>query len=248
MAALPYMQFYVADYLADTMHLSTEEHGAYLLLIFNYWQTGKPIPKSRLNNIARLSNDRWAVVEDSLREFFNDNGTEWVHPRIEADLAAVEEAQEQRSKAGKASAEAKKRANRSRRKRNSAKGSSDRSTTVDDSLQRASNENPTNKDTDTDTDTDNTCASADPPRRDHVWDALISACGLDGEKITKSARGAYNKAAQMLKDEGIDPDEIPKRAERYREIYPYATLTPNALAKHWAQCSPKVATRRKVAV
>ena len=54
MAALPYMQLYIADYLADTMHLSAEEHGAYLLLMFNYWQTGKPIPKNRLAKIARL--------------------------------------------------------------------------------------------------------------------------------------------------------------------------------------------------
>ncbi|EDR3747109.1 DUF1376 domain-containing protein, partial [Salmonella enterica] len=55
MAALPYMQLYIADYLADTMHLSAEEHGAYLLLMFNYWQTGRAIPKSRLAKIARVT-------------------------------------------------------------------------------------------------------------------------------------------------------------------------------------------------
>ena len=150
MAALPYMQLYVADYLADTMHLTTEEHGAYLLLIMNYWQTGKPIPKNRLSKIARMDNDRWTTVEVSLIEFFNDTGTEWVHDRIERDLEAVKDAQEQRVRAGRASAEARK---RSKQEGNKRKGN-DRSTTVDDSLQRDGNEKPTNKDTDTDTDTE----------------------------------------------------------------------------------------------
>ncbi|SCW91874.1 DUF1376 domain-containing protein [Pseudomonas sp. NFACC05-1] len=136
MAALPYMQLYVADYLADTMHLTTEEHGAYLLLIFNYWQTGKPIPVSRLARITRLSNERWTDVERSLGEFFNERGNEWVHERIERDLEAVNATQEQRIAAGKASAEARKQAAKARAKamRN------DRSTTV----QRNANETPTN--------------------------------------------------------------------------------------------------------
>ncbi|EBA9224586.1 DUF1376 domain-containing protein, partial [Salmonella enterica] len=103
MAALPYMQLYIADYLADTMHLSTEEHGAYLLLMFNYWQTGRAIPKNRLAKIARVSSERWGAVEESLKEFFTDNGTEWVHKRIEDDLAAVRETLAKRSAAGKAS-------------------------------------------------------------------------------------------------------------------------------------------------
>lgn len=106
MAALPYMQLYIADYLADTMLLSAEEHGAYLLLMFNYWQTGKPIPKNRLAKIARLTNERWADVEPSLREFFCDNGDEWVHLRIEEDLTSVREKLTKKSAAGKASVQA----------------------------------------------------------------------------------------------------------------------------------------------
>lgn len=104
MAALPYIQLYIADYLADTAHLTCEEHGAYLLLIFNYWQTGKPIRKDRLSRIVHLPNDRWTGVERTLNEFFEDDGECWIHPRIEADLQAVHDAQEQRSSAGKATA------------------------------------------------------------------------------------------------------------------------------------------------
>jgi uncharacterized protein YdaU (DUF1376 family) len=144
MAALPYIQLYVADYLADTMHLTTEEHGAYLLLIFNYWQTGKPIPTSRLARIARLSNDRWISVEASLKEFFNDDGEMWTHERIERDLELVHSSKKQKSDAGKASAEAKK----NRKLAQGQRETNDRSTTVEIPLQR----NSTNKDTDTEED------------------------------------------------------------------------------------------------
>ncbi len=130
MAALPYMQLYIADYLADTMHLSTEEHGAYLLLMFNYWQTGRAIPKNRLAKIARLSNDRWSAVEPSLKEFFNDNGIEWVHERIERDLEAVRSSVSQKSAAGKASA----RARKAKKPTEQERGANDRSPEISFSL------------------------------------------------------------------------------------------------------------------
>lgn len=105
MAALPYLQLYPADYLADTMHLTTEEHGAYLLIIFNYWQTGKPIKSAHLPAIAKLSNERWADVEQSLKDYFeiSEDGF-WIHHRIEFDLKAVKVKSTKASRAGKMSA------------------------------------------------------------------------------------------------------------------------------------------------
>lgn len=150
MAALPYMQLYIADYLADTMHLSTEEHGAYLLLMFNYWQTGRAIPKNRLAKIARVSSERWGAVEESLSEFFIDNGTEWIHERIEDDLAAVRETLAKRSSAGKASAQSR----RNRKETQSASESNTCSTGVGYVFEHDANKQATNKDTDPDKDTD----------------------------------------------------------------------------------------------
>ena len=161
MAALPYMQLYLADYLADTMHLSAEEHGAYLLLMFNYWQTGKRIPKNRLAKIARLTNERWADVEPSLQEFFCDNGEEWVHLRIEEDLASVREKLTKKSAAGKASVQA-----RRSRKEADVQTKQERNLTgvqtdVEVVFEHDVNTKATNKDTDKDLKTD---PPLNPPR------------------------------------------------------------------------------------
>jgi len=91
MTSLPYMQLYTSDYLADTAHLTTEEHGAYLLLLMNYWQRGKPLDNTdgRLAHVARLSAERWKAVEPILAEFFMIEGTTWVQARIERDLDKI---------------------------------------------------------------------------------------------------------------------------------------------------------------
>ena len=138
MAALPYMQLYVADYLADTAHLTTLEHGAYLMLMFNYWQRGESFKANderslnkRLATVARLSVSEWDEVKGSLSEFFDVTDTEWSQARIERDLAAVNAKSTKAKQAGKASAE---------RRLN------ERSTNVEQTLNHT--------DTDTDTDTE----------------------------------------------------------------------------------------------
>jgi uncharacterized protein YdaU (DUF1376 family) len=79
-----WMPIYVGDYLSDTMHLTTEQHGAYFLLLLAYWKNRGPLPTNRLKNIVNVKDDSWTIVEDffdivSLPGF-------WVHNRVEKEL------------------------------------------------------------------------------------------------------------------------------------------------------------------
>jgi uncharacterized protein YdaU (DUF1376 family) len=92
MAALPYMPLFVADYLADTRHLTPAQHGAYLLLIFNYWQRGQALPNddAKLARIVGMSKRDWAHNRDTILEFFTKQENLLVHSRIAQELSRVE--------------------------------------------------------------------------------------------------------------------------------------------------------------
>jgi len=82
-----WMPLYVADYLSSTTRLTTEQHGAYLLLIIDYWKSGRlPDNDSVLANVTRLSGDAWAKHRGVLQGFFEVNNGEWIHSRIEKEL------------------------------------------------------------------------------------------------------------------------------------------------------------------
>jgi len=80
-----WMPFYVSDYLADTMHLSTEEHGAYLMLILHYWKSG-PIPDddARLALITKMG-DAWSNASSTLKAFFKQCNGMLIHSRIDKE-------------------------------------------------------------------------------------------------------------------------------------------------------------------
>jgi len=92
MSSVPYMKFYIADYLGDTSHLTTRQHGAYLLLIMAYWQSGGYVRNTDvlLRNITRTTAKEWK--EDKIvLDFFEKRGDFLSHPRIEKELAKVRE-------------------------------------------------------------------------------------------------------------------------------------------------------------
>lgn len=60
----PFMQLYVADYLGDTRHLTTEQHGAYLLILMTMWRSGGRLQNDakKLARIAGLTGYRWRTI------------------------------------------------------------------------------------------------------------------------------------------------------------------------------------------
>lgn len=87
----PYLPLYISDYQADTSHLTTLEHGAYLLLIMNYWQRGQPLPNDdrKLARIAGLGPREWKRVRETISEFFQVDCSNWFHSRLESELSKL---------------------------------------------------------------------------------------------------------------------------------------------------------------
>jgi uncharacterized protein YdaU (DUF1376 family) len=104
-----YLPFHPGDYLTDTAHLSAAEHGAYLLLILNYWQRGEPLPADdkKLRGISRLSPAEWAESRDTLMEFFTERDGLLYHKRIEEELERAREKTNKARESGKRGADAK---------------------------------------------------------------------------------------------------------------------------------------------
>lgn len=78
---------------------------------------------------------------------------------------------------------------------------------------------------------------------DQIFDALCTATGIDYHQLTTLGRGPLNRAVKELRAVGATPDQIEARAKQWARKFPNATLTPCALAKHWASLVPPVTHR-----
>ena len=80
-----------------------------------------------------------------------------------------------------------------------------------------------------------------PPRRSKaeinaVWEALST---IFGEPETRSAQTARGRVVQSLSAAGATPDEIFARCKRWAMHFDHATMTDNALERHWHTLSLK---------
>src|SRR3990167_10273581 len=83
-----YMALYPADYLGDTVHLTCEEHGAYMLLLMYLWQRGGRVPDddARLARVVRLDGHRWLSMKEVLRHLLTIEDGHVTQKRLYAEL------------------------------------------------------------------------------------------------------------------------------------------------------------------
>lgn len=100
-----WMPLYIGDYLRDTSRLTTEQHGAYLLLIMDYFVNG-PLPDddAALASITRTTAMVWKRMRPVLAGYFGIDGGKWVHSRIERERDKSASMTKQRIAAGHRSA------------------------------------------------------------------------------------------------------------------------------------------------
>jgi uncharacterized protein YdaU (DUF1376 family) len=100
-----WMPFYVGDYLSATGRLTTEQHGAYLLILLDYWKNGSPPNDDAvLAALARLSPSAWRKAKPALLGFFDVRDGLLIQKRVEKERERTANVTEERSKAGKAGA------------------------------------------------------------------------------------------------------------------------------------------------
>jgi uncharacterized protein YdaU (DUF1376 family) len=83
-----WMPLVIGDYHKDTNRLTTEQHGAYLLLIMNYWVEGPPPDDDDdLAAITKLDPKAWKKHRPKIARFFRIVDGVWRHKRVDQELA-----------------------------------------------------------------------------------------------------------------------------------------------------------------
>lgn len=84
-----YMPLVIEKYLGDTMHLTRDQHGGYMLLLFAYWRGGGPLPDDDgfLAATVKATPAEWKKLRPVLVRFFQVHDGHWHQKRADAELA-----------------------------------------------------------------------------------------------------------------------------------------------------------------
>jgi uncharacterized protein YdaU (DUF1376 family) len=110
MAEFPSLPLWTDAYLSDTRHLSTTEHGAYLLLLMTAWRTpdcSLPDDDKMLARWAGLDGRRWSQIKPQVMAMWTLEGNCWTQKRLSKEASWVRKNAEAKRASGSAGGRAK---------------------------------------------------------------------------------------------------------------------------------------------
>lgn len=104
MAQFPAFPLWTDAYLADTGHLTTIEHGAYLLLLVTMWRNGGALPNDdrQLAKFVRMTSGQWLRIKPTLMSFFKVSPDSISQGRLTDELAIVRQKSAKQSNSARA--------------------------------------------------------------------------------------------------------------------------------------------------
>jgi uncharacterized protein YdaU (DUF1376 family) len=107
MAEFPALPLWTDAYLGDTKHLTTIQHGAFLLLLIVMWRSKEcrvPDDNLFLARVVGLTPAQWARMRPILEPLNEVQNGWWSNKRLRDELNAVKRQRNQKKLAGRASA------------------------------------------------------------------------------------------------------------------------------------------------
>jgi len=104
-SAAPSIPLFGDAYLADTHHLTLEEHGAYLKLLMIAWRMdGCALPDNdmRIAKMLGITNGKWAKLKPIVMAFWKLGENGWIQTRLSKERAFVDRKREQNKSAADA--------------------------------------------------------------------------------------------------------------------------------------------------
>lgn len=100
---LPWMPLDIPAYRADTSTFTTEQHGAYLLLLFGMWMDKGSLPSDdeSLASVTGLPLERWQSVKAKILAKFTEQDGRITQKRVTKELVRAQKVSAERSQAGR---------------------------------------------------------------------------------------------------------------------------------------------------
>lgn len=228
MSEFPSLPLFTDAYLADTRHLSTLEHGAYLLLLMMAWRQSDcrlPNDDDTLARWAGVDARTWKRIKPRVMAFWTLAEDQWSQTRLSKEREYVSKRAEVARKNGKQGG---------RPKSLETSGSENPAGSARDSKPKAPNPNP--NPTVIEPIAQRTVPAAPRTKWDELQDQLLAAAGLAGFRDERNPKLANLAPIRGLMEQGysLEADILPAIRDKAAE---------GVVMQSWAYIVPVVVER-----